>query len=103
MSPLWKLCSLGEVERVRAALGREENVNQTGGSENLSPLMHAAGQSSDDHVSILRLLLEQPSTDLNLADVNGSTALHLATFCGNIEAVRLLLADPRRYEHSVVW
>ena len=80
---------------MRAALGREEDVNQTGGSENRTPLMHAAGQSSDNHISILRLLLERPSTDLNLADVNGSTALHLATFCGNIEAVRLLLTDPR--------
>ena len=80
---------------MRAALGREEDVNQTGGSENRTPLMHAAGQSSDNHISILRLLLERPSTDLNLADVNGSTALHLATFCGNIEAVRLLLDDPR--------
>ena len=58
-------------------------------------LMYAASVNSKKHVSILRQLLKQPSVDVNLADNAGWTALHVATYNGNIEAARLLLADPR--------
>ena len=48
------------------------------------------------HNSIVRLLLEQPTADLNNTDMCGDTALHCAVYHdGNIEAVQLLLADPR--------
>ena len=66
-----------------AALERGEDVNARDGIEgsNQTPLMCAAGQSGDHplhekHVSIVRLLLEQPSIEVNLA---GATPLHLAT------------------------
>ena len=62
---------------------RGEDVNARDGIEgsNQTPLMCAAGQSGDHplhekHVSIVRLLLEQPSIEVNLA---GATPLRLAT------------------------
>ena len=71
-----------------------ENVNYRY-SENQTVLMQTALMPSEEHVSILRVLLKQPSIEVNLADDEGMTALHLATRCRNIEAVKLLLADQR--------
>ena len=45
--------------------------------------------------AILKLLLEQPSIEVNLTDDKGATALHVATVYRNITAVRSLLADQR--------
>ena len=91
---LWKLCSLGNVGKVRAALATGRDVNSRS-AENQTLLMLLATQSSKNHLSILRLMLEQPSTELNLADDVGNTALHMATISKNIEAVKILLADQR--------
>ena len=94
MSLLWELCSGGQVEEVRAALERGADVNYKN-PKNQTVLMNTATECSEKYVSILRLLLEQPSIEVNLADDKGCTALHKATCNGNIEAVKLLLADPR--------
>ena len=48
-----------------------------------------------EHNSILKLLLEQPTLDLNCTDNDGYTALHCAIDYGNVEAVQMLLVDPR--------
>ena len=45
--------------------------------------------------SILKLLLAQPSIEVNLADDQGKTALHVAAHSGSIDAVKLLLDDKR--------
>ena len=91
MAPLWKLCLEGKLAEVRAALTRGEDVN--GRSRyNVTGLMLAAMLK---HNSIVRLLLEQPTVDLNCTDDDGRTALHYAARVDNVEAVRLLLADPR--------
>ena len=91
MAPLWKLCEQGKLAEVRAALTRGEDVN--GRSRyNVTGLMLAA---MFKHNSIVRLLLEQPTVDLNCTDTTGTTALHHAAAVDNVEAVRLLLADPR--------
>ena len=102
MPKLWVLCARGEVEEVRAALARGEDVNAPDGirDSNRTPLMCAVDSFSDHplhekHVSVVKLLLEQPSIDVNQAGHGGTTALHLATVHGNLEAVRLLLADQR--------
>ena len=101
------LCLLGKVEVVRAVLERGKHEGPRGGamlswenvnyriSENQTVLMQTALMPSEEHVSILRVLLEQPSIEVNLKDDEGLTALHLATRCRNIEAVKLLLADQR--------
>ena len=61
---LWALCCQGELTLIRVAL-------------ELSPLP--------------RLMLEQPLIELNLARDDGFTALHLAVYCGNGEALKALL------------
>ena len=99
MSLLFKLCSrkqikVEELRELRAALARGEDVNGRD-AHNRTVLMYAARQCSENDVSIMRLLFEQPSIEVNLADGNGRTALHLATLGGRCEAVRLLLADAR--------
>ena len=93
MPQLFKLCSLGQVEEVRAALARGEDANSRD-AYNGTPLICAVSQCSENHVSILRLLLEQPSIEVNLADDNSVTALQAAITVGNNEAVKLLLEHP---------
>ena len=89
MAPLWKLCEQGNLAGVRAALARGEDVNSKD-ADNRTGLMCALMQK---HNSIVRLLLEQPTLDLNCSSGVGRTALHWAF--NNVEAVRMLLADPR--------
>ena len=84
-------CFRGNLEAVRAALTRGEDVNRK--DRGCTPLMNAVLHKKN---STVRLLLEQPALDLNLGDDNeGDTALHLAVIVDNVEGVRLLLADPR--------
>ena len=87
---------------MRAALERGEDVNSRDAirDSNWTPLMHTAGQHREhpfheNHISILRLLLEHPSIEVNLTGEKGVTALHLASLHGNIEAVKLMLASQR--------
>ena len=96
MAPLWELCYDGKLAGVRAALARGEDINfkdisKKNGSD-ITGLMCAVILN---HNSIVRLLLEQPTLDLNCSDGVGRTALHRAVRCGNVEAVRMLLADAR--------
>ena len=53
------------------------------------PLIQAA--RSADELGYLRLLIDHEHTDLEVADMECRTALHLATAHGNVDAVRLLL------------
>ena len=88
---LWKLCLDGKVAKMRAALNRGENVNVRN-SMNKTVLMCAA---QENKILILKLLLEQPSIEVNLGDDGGFTALHKATISGSTDSVKLLLADRR--------
>ena len=61
---------------MRAALERGEDVNALDGIEgsDLTSLMSAAGQSSEHpfhekQISVVKLLLEQPSIEVNLAGI----------------------------------
>ena len=98
MSSLLEHFSLGQVDGMREALARGEDVNKKNES-NQTVLMFAAAASDcffgENAVSILRLLLAQPSIEVNLADDQGKTALHVAAHTGNVAAVMLLLADER--------
>ena len=84
-------CHAGKLDLVRNALANgggvniKDNVGMTG-------LMGAVG---NNHNSIVKLLLEQTTVDLNCVDKCGNTALHHAVLSGNVEGVQLLLADCR--------
>ena len=79
MSLLWELCRLGDVEAVKAALARGEDVNHR--LDDKTMLMFVVTKcSSDNHVEVLRLLLEHPATEVNVAaEPESFTALHVAT------------------------
>ena len=99
MAPLWRLCAHGKVSEVKAALAKGVDVNgRRGGNE--TALMTTAGQvicecHSGCQEVILKLLLEQPGIQVNLADMEGCTALHYAASEGSRNAVALLIADKR--------
>ena len=92
-APLWQLCFEGKPAEARAALARGEDVNsrcalflrRTG---LMLALMHTQN-------SIVKLLLEQPTLDLNCTDIYGETGLHIAATYNNVEGLQLLLSDPR--------
>ena len=95
MSSVARMCYYGDHVKVREAIGRGEDVNNSFGSN--TGLMWAV---SKKHNSIVRLFLEQPTLDLNCTDNNGWTALHQATIHNNFEGVQMLLADPRLNTHN---
>ena len=74
VTPVWQLCWEGRLDEVRAALAKGRNVNSSKG--NTTGLM---GALSNHHNSTVRLLLEQPTVDLNGTDTLGKTALHQVT------------------------
>ena len=90
MSPVWKLCRDGNIERLRAALASGQDINRSD-EDFTTGLMWALIRG---HNSVVELLLSQPSLDVNISDSDGATALHRACH-GNVTGLRLLLADPR--------
>ena len=111
--PLWKLCKEGgryNIPFLEAALGRGEDVNSKDETSNTTALMWAVTHNvcgnayystfgtiiiQNHQHSMARLLLKQPSLDVNCKNNLGETALHCAVEVGNIQGVRLLLADFR--------
>jgi ankyrin repeat protein len=55
-----------------------------------TPLMRAVDRRRAD---VVRLLLDTPGIDLDLRQEDGATALHIAAAAGNLEIVRLLVAN----------
>ena len=97
MSSLGEICYRGELAEVREAIGRGEDVNEKRFADKTG-LMWAVTKK---HNSIVKLLLEQPTLDLNCTDsTNGQTALHRAVCNDNVEGVKMLLADPRLNSHN---
>ena len=82
---------VGILDEVRRALAKGEDVNSKD-ENNRTGLMYAVWKN---HNPVVRLLLEQPTVDLNCINIHGCTALHWAAGADNAEGVRLLLADPR--------
>ena len=73
MAPVWELCEGGELAELRLALVRGEDVNSIKDEEyKQTGLMLAVLEENN---SIVRLLLEQPTLDLNCTDHLGFTAL----------------------------
>ena len=88
---LWELCEVGDLEGVRAALGRGEEVNQRGGRYQRTGLMVAAYRG---HRSTVELLLQQPGLEVDLTARDGYTALHWACVGGQGGVVARLLDHP---------
>ena len=89
-------CSLAKIfvkdlKAVKTALKKGEDVNSTDEDMKTGLMWTMINQNN----SIARLLLEQPTVDLNCIDNRGMTALHHAAMIDNVEGVQLLLADPR--------
>ncbi|KAJ9584658.1 hypothetical protein L9F63_020998 [Diploptera punctata] len=79
-------CSLGNVSEVWNLLRNNTDPNLEEGAT--GPLHAAAYRGSDE---IVRMLLEEPITNINAIDGKGKTALHLAAMKGNHEVIRVLL------------
>ena len=77
MAPLWQLCVVGKLAEVREALARGEDVNGKADEGAFTALMGAMFVGDTE---IVKLLLEQPTVDLNYSDTSGQTALHKAAF-----------------------
>ena len=90
MAPLVDLCFEGDLEGVKAALARGEDVNAE--TKVMTGLMMAIWLG---HNSIVKVLLEQPSLDINRSNGQGFTAVHFACHTGNVTGLRMLLGDPR--------
>ena len=77
----------GNIQWVKSALclarARGEDINCKD-QDDVTGLMWALLKK---HNSIVRLLLEQPTMNLNCTSVNGKTALHFAAQVGNVEYI----------------
>ena len=82
---------VGILDEVRRALAKGEDVNSKD-ENNRTGLMYAVWKN---HNPVVRLLLEQPTVDLNCILQHDTTALHYAVDDDNVDGVRMLLADPR--------
>merc|ERR1711953_510545 len=83
-------CKDGDLEGVKAALQRGDDVN-TKDEDGWTGLMFAV---SRNHNSVAALLLKKPNIDVNLKSESGFCALHCAVFSQNNEGLKLLLNVP---------
>ena len=91
MSSVGRLCYLGNLYSVWEAIEAGEDVNDRSYAFKTGLMLAVM----EKHNSIVRLLLEQPTLDLNIGFEYGRTALHFAAEHDNAEGAKLLLADPR--------
>lgn len=80
--------SAGKSEFVKELLSIGIEVNVINKNRKKAPIHLAAANGCKD---ALYALLENPSTDVNLLDSDGNSALHLAAKAGHVECSELLL------------
>lgn len=96
---LWSAVYAHDARATQEALINTKNVNEKHGIwQNTS--LHYAARNGD--LYILRLLLQEPSIDVNTLNINGTTALHLAIENNNEKIVQELVnanarTDKRNY------
>ena len=98
MRPFAHLCETANLDQVRVALARGVDVNRKTKCKRtglMEALTSGTPETRNKRLPVVRLLMEQPTLDLNCTDDDGNTALHLAAKAGNVQGVRMLLADPR--------
>ena len=107
---LVELCEDGDLEGVKAALKRGDDVN-TKDESGQTGLIWAVRKN---HISVVDLLLNTPNIDVNQRDNQGKCALHFAARWKKFEALKLLLNVPNidvnivtshgwSAMHSAVW
>ena len=108
---LFGLCENGDLQGVKAALGRGEDVNRIWqrGDCGLPSCPHRPdcdfkalplqAAIKRNHVGIVGLLLQQPGIDVNLQIFGGHTPLHMACMFGRTKIVRMLLTFPGTDPH----
>ena len=85
-----ELCARGDLDGVRAAVARGDDVN-VGDQLRITGLMLALFRG---HNNVVKFVLEEPSLHMNSSDRDGDTALHWAVKNGNVTGLRTLLGDP---------
>merc|ERR1711953_1447905 len=83
-------CKDGDLEGVKAALQRGDDVN-TKDECGITGFMWAVERN---HNSVVALLLKTPNIDVNVKSESGFCALHCAVFCQKNDGLKLLLNDP---------
>ena len=86
-TPLWIACSNGHLAVARYLCEQGADENQIGGGC-LDTILGAA--SLEGHLPVVIYLVEQ-GIDMEKADVNGYTPLHIASLEGHLEVTRYLL------------
>ena len=90
-------CKSGNLEEVKRALERGEDVNKTD-EYGTTGLMWAVWNK---HNAVVELLLSQPGVDVNWVNNDGRTALYWACHGNNVEGLKMLLAHPSMNSHNV--
>ncbi|RLD26735.1 MAG: ankyrin repeat domain-containing protein [Bacteroidetes bacterium] len=90
--PLTLACYHGNEEVVMFLVNKVDDIN--GSSSYGTPLMAAVVK---ENLNIVKMLLSKEA-DTNIADVNGTTALHYATIFNQVETVKLLLEAGARVD-----
>ena len=85
---LIQFCEKGDLEGVKAALQRGEDVNSK------DDFGWTGLMGGRNHISVVALLLSTPNIDVNLKDNEGWSALHFAARWKNNETLKLLLNVP---------
>ena len=103
---LYKFCENGDLDGVKAALGRGEDVNQiwqhgdcgnTACADNPNcdfKALPLQGAIKGNHPHVVALLLKQPGIDVNLRGFPGYTPLSVACMLGRANIVKQLLFAP---------
>jgi ankyrin len=98
-TPLHLACYFGNVEIVRLLLDHgadPEAITEGDGEKPLHKVSYGEYRSQEDGVLVAQLLLDR-SADVNTRRKDDWTPLHVASYIGNVEIIRLLLdygADP---------
>ncbi|TYA92243.1 ankyrin repeat domain-containing protein [Seonamhaeicola marinus] len=90
-SPLILACYHGNFNVVRFLIDKVDNINGT--SEDGTPLMAAVVKQN---LSISKILIEKGANP-NIADINGTTALHYAVQFKNVKISELLINNGADY------
>ena len=57
----------------------------------------------EDSLSVVKVLLADPRVDLDIAMVNGETALWIAAHRGRAQVVKWILASERKFTLGAIW